>query len=226
MLPARTINVAIVGVGNCCSALIQGVAVAVAGDRSLEGVTFDSIGGYGPESLRFVAAFDVDERKVGHPLSTAIFAPPNCCYRIARSEGEMAELPNVLVRSAPPLDGVAPHMLAAPAESSFRLAAATAVTRREAVEILSLAKTDVLINYLPVGSHAASAWWAEACLEAGCALCNCIPVFIASDPAWEARFVDAGLPCIGDDMRSQFGASVLSAMLGASAASPLLLSAA
>ena len=157
---------------------------------------------------------------MGHPLSTAIFAPPNCCHRIALSEGEMAELPNVMVRSAPPLDGVAPHMLAAPAESSFRLTAAAAVTRREAVDILSAAKTDVLINYLPVGSQAASAWWAEACLEAGCALCNCIPVFIASDPAWEARFVDAGLPLIGDDMRSQFGASVLSAMLGASKQQP------
>jgi myo-inositol-1-phosphate synthase len=208
-----SIRCAIVGIGNCCSALVQGVAVAAAGERELEGVSFPSIGGFLPEALRFVAAFDIDARKVGTPLSAAIFSAPNCCFQIARSPGELGALPSVLVSSAPVMDGVAPHMLTAPAHLSFRLTETPALTRREVVELLAARQVDVLINYLPVGSRECTEFWAAVCIEAGVALANCIPCFVASDPAWEARFIDAGLPLIGDDMRSQFGASVVSQML-------------
>ena len=132
---------------------------------------------------------------------------------MCKTPESLKQLPTVLVTSAPVLDGVAPHMLEAPAHASFRLTDAPAATRTDILRQLKDAAVDVLINYLPVGSQRATEWWAEVCLEGGIAFCNCIPVFIASDPAWEARFVAAGLPLIGDDMRSQFGASVLSQML-------------
>lgn len=158
------IRVAIVGVGNCASALIQGVAVAVADERPLEGITFPDIGGYTPSSLRFVAAFDVDARKVGHALSAAIFASPNVCFPIATSGDEQQELPPLLVSSAPLLDGVAPHMLSAPAETSFRLTEAPPLSRREIVDLLAARQVDVLVNYLPVGSAEATVFWAEVCI--------------------------------------------------------------
>lgn len=211
------IRVAVVGVGNCASALIQGVAIARAAVRPLAGVTYADIGGYGAPDIEFVVAFDVDARKVGRPLSEAIFAPPNCCWRLlldAEGSGpESAALPSTTVRMGPVLDGVAPHMLAAPEASSFRIAAVAEPTAADVEATLRDAGVDVLINYLPVGSQAATEWWAERCIAAGVALCNCIPVFIASDARWEARFAAAGLPLVGDDMRSQFGASVLSQML-------------
>ena len=209
-----TIRVAVVGVGNCCSALVQGVHwySRAAASPSDGGVSYPLIGGYAPSALRFVAAWDVDARKVGEPLNSAIFAPPNCCFTIDASVKEAAASPRV--RMGPVLDGVAPHMLAhEPAAASFRLSAAAPDDAAAIVAALREARVDVLINYLPVGSQAAAEFWAEACLAAGVALCNCIPVFIASEAAWEARFVAAGLPLIGDDMRSQFGASVLSQML-------------
>jgi myo-inositol-1-phosphate synthase len=206
------INLAIVGLGNCASALLQGVAVAQS-SRPLTGLTFPLIGGYAPSSLACVLAFDVDVRKVGFPISEAIFALPNCCWKLIKSPEEEALLPSSIVLCGPTLDGVAPHMLLEPEERSFRLSPSTPLTREEILLELKARNVDVLINYLPVGSHAASAFWAEICLDAHVALCNCIPVFIASDPTWESRFVDKGLPLIGDDMRSQFGASVLSQML-------------
>lgn len=133
--------------------------------------------------------------------------------QVCKTPESLAHLPRVVVTSAPVLDGVAPHMLEAPAHASFRLTAAPPATRDAILRELADARVDVVVNYLPVGSQRATEFWAEVCLEGGIAFCNCIPVFIASDPAWEARFVAAGLPLIGDDMRSQFGASVLSQML-------------
>lgn len=207
------IRVAIVGLGNCASALIQGVAVAKAAERRLEGVTYESIGGYKAGDIDFVAAFDVDQRKVGFPVSKAIFAKPNCCWNIAKSQAEQEQLPSIQVIMAPVLDGVAQHMLDANEDEGFRVSTHDPLSQREAANILSDSGVHVLINYLPVGSQKATEWWAEVCLEARVAFCNCIPVFIASDPKWEARFIERGLPLIGDDMRSQFGASVLSQML-------------
>ena len=149
---------------------------------------------------------------MGAALNEAIFSPPNCCFAVDASVRGAAGSP--VVRMAPVLDGVAPHMLAhEPASRSFRLSDAAPDSAEAVVAELLAARADVLINYLPVGSQAATEFWAEAALAAGVPFLNCIPVFIASDAAWEARFVAAGLPLIGDDMRSQFGASVLSQML-------------
>ena len=207
--PNKQINVAVVGVGNCSSALIQGVNY-YSKSPSAPGLTYFDIGGYTASSIRFVASWDVDKRKVGQPLNTAIFAKPNCCYEIDTS---VKEVPSPVVRMGPVLDGVAPHMLThEPEHESFRLSSETCDTKAEVLTALREAQVDVLINYLPVGSQKATEWWTEVCLDGDIALCNCIPVFIASDAAWEQRFIDKGLPVVGDDMRSQFGASVLSQM--------------
>jgi myo-inositol-1-phosphate synthase len=208
-----SIRVAIVGVGNCASALVQGISVAKAAERKLEGVTYESIGDYKPESIDFVVAFDVDSRKVGRTLGEALFSPPNCCWNVAKSVNELSALPTCKVLMGPVLDGVADHMLSAKEDEGFRISAVDPLSRREAVDLLVDSGVDVLINYLPVGSQKATEWWAEVCLDAGVSFCNCIPVFIASDPTWEARFIARKLPLIGDDMRSQFGASVMSQML-------------
>jgi myo-inositol-1-phosphate synthase len=207
------IRVAVIGIGNCASALIQGVAVAKANERPLTGLSYQEIGGYKASDLDFVLGFDVDVRKVSKPMSEAIFAKPNCCWQIAKSEKELDELPKTRVFMAPVLDGVALHMQSASEDEGFRISSAEPMTKREVVDQLKNSGVDVLINYLPVGSQSATEWWAEACLEAEVCFCNCIPVFIASDPQWEKRFKDRNLPLIGDDMRSQFGASVLSQML-------------
>lgn len=207
------IRVAILGIGNCASALVQGIAVAAAGERPLRGVTYADVGGYAASDVEVVLAFDVDARKVNRPLGEAIFAAPNCCWRIVQTPAEVAKLPSTIVHMVPVMDGVAAQMLEAPEAEGFRVSSAPPLTQRDVAAFLEDAGVDVLVNYLPVGSQAATEWWANVCLDARVALCNCIPVFIASDPAWEARFVARGLPLIGDDMRSQFGASVLSQML-------------
>lgn len=205
------VRVAIVGVGNCASALVQGIAKARAeGNHSLLGVTYVDVGGYTASDIEFVVGFDVDKRKVGKQIGDAIFEKPNCCFSIFEGARKMV---TGSVHSAPVMDGVASHMLAAPEDSSFRVTDVPAISREQILQLLSEHRVDVLLNYLPVGSQAATEFWAEVCLEGKVALCNCIPVFIASDPKWEARFIAAGLPLIGDDMRSQFGASVLSQML-------------
>jgi len=161
------IRCALVGVGNCASALVQGVhfyrkqqGAAV----SNSGISYPSIGGYEARDIVFAAAWDVDARKVGTPLHAAIFAEPNCCYTI---DASVAEVDSPLVRMGPVLDGVAPHMLThEPAARSFRLADATPDSAGDIVAALRAARVDVLINYLPVGSQAATEFWAEVCLEA------------------------------------------------------------
>lgn len=205
------INVAIVGIGNCASALVQGITVSKAGDRELTGVTYADIGGYKPKDINFVCGFDVDIRKVGFTVGEAIFATPNCCYQIVRTGKEMKHLPSPQVYMSPILDGVSSHMLED--KNGFQLSNETPLNKEQIVEILKNNRCDVLINYLPVGSKKATEFWADVCLDANICFCNCIPVFIASDPTWEQKFIDKQLPIIGDDMRSQFGASVLSQML-------------
>lgn len=209
------IRVAIVGMGNCASALIQGVAVAKAKERVLQGLSYEDIGGYSASDIDFVLGFDVDARKVDFSMKEAVFAKPNCCWQIAKSKAELNQLPTTRVFMGPVLDGVAPHMLDYHADEGFRLSSNKELSKKEVVKLLRDAGVYVLINYLPVGSQSATEWWTEACLDSEVAFCNCIPVFISSDPAWEKRFIEKGLPLIGDDMRSQFGASVglLSQML-------------
>lgn len=203
---SKKIRVAIAGVGNCASALVQGVHFYKDHEEeNIPGVMFSRIGGYHPADIEFVAAFDVDRRKVGRPLGEAIFAAPNCARVFCK---DVPEGPTV--QMSPVLDGVSEHMLEQPERFGFRISNEDAC---DVVQVLRDTKADILLNYLPVGSQIATEFLAECCLEAKVSLLNCIPVFIASNPLWEQRFIDAGIPLVGDDMRSQVGASVLSQVL-------------
>lgn len=204
-----SVRVAIAGVGNCASALVQGVAYYTAEDpEKAPGLMHDRIGPYAIADIEFVAAFDVDARKVGRPLEEAVFAPPNRARAFARdlSAAGARPLSGVRVAMGPVLDGIADHMAAHAADEAFRPADATPV---DVAASLRAARADVLVCYLPVGSERAARHYAEACLEAGVALVNCIPVFLASDPAFAARYRSAGLPLIGDDVKSQLGATIV-----------------
>lgn len=202
-----SIRLAVAGVGNCASALLQGVEFyRNKKTDAVGGVMHEVIGGYHPDDILPVAAFDVDCRKVGYPLEKALFAAPNCT-RIFQPD-----LPayGVTVQMGPVLDGVAPHMLEQPAERSFRLAEREAC---DVVQVLRDSEAEVLVCYLPVGSQRAVEFYANACLAAGVALVNCIPVFIASDAEWGERFRSRGLPIVGDDVKSQVGATILHRVL-------------
>lgn len=203
MSAARPVRVAIAGVGNCASALIQGIHYyrASPGEHP-DGVMEPVIAGCRPGDIEVVAAFDIDRRKVGRPLTEAIFAEPNCVRPFHETFAE----PGPTVLMAPVLDGVAPHMANYPDAQAFRAADLPPV---DIAAELRASGAEVLVCYLPVGSEQAVRNLAEACLSAGVALVNCVPVFIASDPAWAARFREAGLPIIGDDIKSQLGATIV-----------------
>jgi len=222
---AGKIKVAILGVGNCASSLVQGVEYYTTFSDKTSGLMADDIGGYKAEHIEFVCGFDIDERKIGLPLSQAIFARPNCTVVLNSDIASQAP-----VYRSPVIDGVSPLMAAYPVDNRFVIPADLYKSdilsdpsaysqdlvhslRQEIVQHLKDHKAEVLINYLPVGSQLATEFYAEICLELGISLVNCIPVFIASDPLWEQKFIDAGIPIIGDDMRSQFGASIVSQML-------------
>ena len=198
------IRVAIAGVGNCASALVQGVEYyrgRNAADAEA-GLMHEEIGGWRPSDVEVVAAFDVDRRKVGQPLEEAVFAAPNCTRRFQPS------LPasGVRVRMGPVLDGVADHMERHDDAEAFRVADEAPV---DVGAVLRESGAEILVCYLPVGSERAVRHYAEACLDAGVALVNCVPVFLASDPGWAARFRAAGLPLVGDDVKSQVGATIV-----------------
>ncbi len=167
------------------------------------------VGGFRPHDVEFVAAFDVDARKVGRPLEEAVFAKPNCALVFQPT------LPasGVVVQPGPVLDGVAEHMSAHPEDRAFRVAPESSDAPVDVAEVLRRSGAEVLVGYLPVGSEAAVTHYAEACLEAGVAFVNCVPVFVASDPAWAERFRRAGLPIVGDDIKSQVGATIVHRML-------------
>jgi myo-inositol-1-phosphate synthase len=197
------IRLAIAGVGNCASALLQGLEYYRSHDPvESAGVLHADLGGYRLEDVHPVAAFDVDARKVGRPLEEAVFAPPNCTAVFQ----EKLPVSGVAVQMGPLLDGVAEHMSEAPAERAFRVADAQAC---DVAQTLRESGAEVLVCYLPVGSERAIRHYAEACLSAGVALVNCVPVFIASDPAWARRFADRRLPVVGDDIKSQVGATIV-----------------
>ena len=201
----RKVRVAIAGIGNCASALLQGIDYyRERGPRADEawGLMHLEMGGYLPGDVEVVAAFDVDRRKVGRPLHEAALAAPNCTTVIRES---VAPSP-VVVQMAPVLDGVAGHMADYPAEQSFRVAEETPV----AIErVLEESSAEILVCYVPVGSEKAARVYAEACLATGVSFLNCVPVFIVSDPQWGERFRGAGIPCAGDDIKSQVGATIL-----------------
>jgi myo-inositol-1-phosphate synthase len=206
----RTINVAMVGIGNCASSLVQGVAHYQNGGANEQiGLLHWDLGGYRPKDIRFVAAWDVDRRKVGRDVGEAIFARPNCtavfCDHVPASGAK------VLMGRV--LDGVAEHMSEAPDDRTFLLADEAEPEKADVVRTLRETQADVLLNYLPVGSQHATEFYAECALEAGVAFVNNIPVFIASDPAWAKRFEEARVPIIGDDIKAQLGATIVHRVL-------------
>jgi myo-inositol-1-phosphate synthase len=196
------VRVAIAGVGNCASSLIQGVAFyrEARADAPPEGIMHADLGGYLIGDIEFSAAFDVNATKVGRDLSEAIFAEPNntCVF------AEVAET-GVTVGRGPTLDGIGKH-----AAGVVRQSRAASV---DVVRVLRETDTDVLVSYLPVGSQRASEFYADAALQAGCAFINCIPVFIASNAEWRSKFEKARLPIIGDDIKSQVGATIVHRLL-------------
>lgn len=199
----RPIRVAILGVGNCASALVQGVA-HLRENGSLPGLIKEQVAGYGAGDVEFVLGIDVDARKVGKDLSEAIFAAPNNTHIFQR---DIPPMDAAVIRGAV-LDGVAEHMTKA-GENGYQLSSGEDATQDEIVAALKQARADVLVNFLPVGSQKASEFYLECALEAHVGVVNCIPVFIASDAQWEARFKERGLPIIGDDIKSQIGATII-----------------
>jgi myo-inositol-1-phosphate synthase len=195
------IRVALVGVGNSASALVQGVHYYkdAKEDATVPGLMHADFGGYHIRDVKFVAAFEVNRSKIGKDLSEAIFTKPNCCARFA----DVPEL-GVKVSSAPVMDGVAEHM-----RETFQVYDEDKMKPADVVEVLKDSKAEILVNYLPVGSHDAARFYAQAALDAGCAFINCMPEFIASDFGWAKRFEERGLPVAGDDIKSQVGATIL-----------------
>ncbi|MEZ4502721.1 MAG: inositol-3-phosphate synthase [Dehalococcoidia bacterium] len=199
---ADKINVAIIGVGNCASSLVQGVEFyrgAESGEE-IPGLMHPVLGGYHINDINFTAAFDIDADKVGLDLSEAIGAGPNNTYKFA-------DVPTsgVKVERGMTHDGLGKYL----SEIITKAPGPTA----DIVKILKDTNTHVVINYLPVGSEHATKWYVEQVLEAGCAFINCIPVFIAREEYWGNRFKNAGLPVIGDDIKSQVGATILHRVL-------------
>jgi myo-inositol-1-phosphate synthase len=196
------VRVAVIGVGNCASSLVQGVEFykdAKAGER-VPGLMHPKLGPYRVKDIEFTAGFDVNRTKVGRPLAEAIFAEPNNTQRFANAPATVAKV----FRGATQ-DGLGKYL-----SRSIELAPGEPVN---VVEVLRDTYTDVVVSYLPVGSEKATRWYAEHVLEAGCAFVNCIPVFVASDKDWQKRFEERGLPLIGDDIKSQVGATIVHRVL-------------
>ncbi|KUK61354.1 MAG: Myo-inositol-1-phosphate synthase [Methanoculleus marisnigri] len=200
-----SIRIAIVGVGNCASSLLQGIEYYRGkSEEDATGLMHWDLCGYRPSDIEVVAAFDIDARKVGKDVSEAIFAPPNCttafCPDMPRT--------GVAVRMGRVLDGFPEHMQAHKEKYRFVLADEKEASREEIVLALEESGAEMLLNYLPVGSEEAARFYAGCALEAGIGLVNNMPVFIASDPAWAAKFRERGLPIIGDDVKAQLGATI------------------
>lgn len=199
------IKIAIIGIGNCASSLIQGIEYYKSknSDDAI-GLMHWEIGGYKPSDIEVVAAFDIDKRKVGKDVADAIFELPNCttvfCENIPKT--------GTIVKMGKVLDGMADHMNDFDDKQSFVFADENEPSKEDIVNELNISKTEVLLNYLPVGSEEATRFYAECALEAGVAFINNMPVFIASDPAWAKRFEDKGIPIIGDDIKAQLGATI------------------
>jgi myo-inositol-1-phosphate synthase len=194
---SKKVRVAIIGVGNCASSLVQGVEFyknAKEADR-VPGLMHINLGGYHVRDIEFSAAFDVVTTKVGLDLGEAIFAHPNNTYKFA----DVPRL-GVTVERGMTHDGIGKYL-------STLVKKAPGPTA-DIVKILKDTKTDVVVSYLPVGSEMATKWYVEQILDGGCAFVNCIPVFIASQPYWQRRFAERGLPVIGDDIKSQVGATI------------------
>lgn len=199
------IKIAVVGLGNCASSLIQGIEYYKnKNSDDAIGLMHWDIGGYKPSDIEVVAAFDIDKRKVGKDVADAIFELPNCttvfCGDIPKTK--------TIVKMGQILDGMADHMKDYDEKHSFVLADEDELSKEDIVNELKNSGTEVFLNYLPVGSEKAVRFYAECALEAGVAFVNNMPVFIASDSAWAKRFEKAGIPIIGDDIKAQLGATI------------------
>jgi len=196
------IKIAIAGIGNCASSLLQGIEYYRNDPSEDLGLMHRDLGGFGPEDIRVVAAFDIDVRKVDRPLHEAIFAPPNSTKTIWK------DVPNlgVTVKMGPVLDGVADHMKEYHPDRTFVPAEADPVDVEAA---LRESGAEILLNYMPVGSEEAARFYAEAALATGVSFINCMPVFIVSESGFAKRFADAGIPVVGDDVKAQLGATIL-----------------
>lgn len=207
---SKNINVAIIGVGNCASSLVQGIyyyGSKNAADSA--GLMHETLSGYHSRDVKVVAAFDIDKRKIGTDVSKAIFAKPNCTTVFHSDVPDMG----VTVEMGKTLDGYSDHMENYADDRRFLPSDATEPSKAEIVKILKDRNVDVIMNYLPVGSQKATEFYAECALESGAAFVNNIPVFIASDPVWAKRFEDAGVPIIGDDIKAQLGATIVHRVL-------------
>jgi len=197
------IKLAIVGIGNCCSSLVQGIKYySSTNSENCTGLMHYDIGGYKPGDIQVVAAFDIDRRKVGKDLRDAVFAKPNCTKVFCPDLPEFG----VEVKMGHVLDGVSPHMAEYPEDRTF---AAADCESCDVVKELEDSGADILVNYLPVGSERAARFYAQAAIDAGLGFVNCIPVFIASDKSWAGKFEEKRLPLVGDDIKSQFGATIV-----------------
>jgi myo-inositol-1-phosphate synthase len=199
---SKKIRVAIIGVGNCASSLVQGVEFYknASADEQVPGLMHVNLGGYHVSNIEWTAAFDINVTKVGKDLSEAIWAEPNNTFKFA----EVPHL-NAPVYRGMTHDGLGKYL-------SMVITKAPGPTA-DIVRILRDTKTDVVISYLPVGSEMATKWYVEQILEAGCAFINCVPVFIASQDYWRKRFEEKKLPIIGDDIKSQVGATIVHRVL-------------
>jgi myo-inositol-1-phosphate synthase len=198
----RRVRVGIVGVGNCASSLVQGLAYyrGAKSNEPVPGLMNANVGGYHISDIEISSAFDVNTNKVGRDVAEAIGAAPNNTHRFCD-----VERTGVVVQKGPLLDGVGRYL-----ESDIPVDDTPPV---DVVDTLMKSRTDVLVSYLPVGSQRAGEWYAEQAIGAGCGFVNCIPVFIASNRSWRRRFEEAGLPLIGDDIKSQVGATIVHRVL-------------
>jgi len=199
----KKIKLAIAGLGNCASSLIQGIEYYKhVNEKDCIGLMHYDIDGYRPEDIEVVAAFDIDARKVGQDVAEAIFALPNCT-KIFYPD---IPLKGVEVMMGPVLDGVAPHMMNYPENKRFVVADIESCNVKRELEY---SDADILINYLPVGSEQAARFYSQSAIDAGVGFVNCMPVFLASDPGWAKRFDERGIPIVGDDIKSQIGATIV-----------------
>ncbi len=199
---SRKVRVGIVGVGNCASSLVQGLSYYrdASGNEPVPGLMNVELGGYHVNDVEVSAAFDVNASKVGRDVADAIFARPNNTQRFA-----LVPPSGIRVHRGSTLDGIGKYLRDTVEESDEPEA--------DVADVLRQSGTDVLVSYLPVGSQRATEFYAEKALEAGCAFVNCIPVFIASNPDWRRRFEERGLPIVGDDIKSQVGATIVHRVL-------------
>ncbi|WP_149536540.1 inositol-3-phosphate synthase [Siccirubricoccus phaeus] len=199
---SKAVRVALIGIGNCASSFVQGLSYYrdTPPGAAVPGLMHSELGGYRIADIELSAAFDVHAGKVGRDVSEAIFAAPNNTQRFS------AVPPlGVPVQRGPTLDGLGRHLREEVEEAEAPVC--------NVAEVLERSRTDIVVSYLPVGSQAATEWYAAQALRAGCAFVNCVPVFIASDPAWQERFAARGLPLVGDDIKSQVGATIVHRLL-------------